>query len=119
MIRRIVSVAFVVVLLIGLIVYSQFRPMLNRVSGFIEADEIRVGSRLGGRVLAVHVEEGEQVAQGRTLVELEPFDLLQRELEAVNSLAALEADYQRLKSGFRPEEVCPSRGSLRAIQGTA
>ena len=50
MIRRIGTVALVILILLGLIVYSQFRPVPNRVSGFIEADEIRVGSRLGGRV---------------------------------------------------------------------
>lgn len=105
MIRRIGVVAIVVLLLIGLIAYSQYSAVPDRVSGFIEADEIRVGSRLGGRVLAVHIEEGEQVVQGRTLVELEPFDLLQREQEAIKSLAAAEAEYQRLKTGFRPEEV--------------
>ncbi len=82
MIRRIGIVAIVVVLLIGLIAYSQVRPARNCVSGFIEADEIRLGSRLGGRVLAVHVAEGQRVQQGQLLVELEPFDLVQREQEA-------------------------------------
>lgn len=109
MVRRILSGAFVVVLLIGLTAYSQFRPLPNRVSGFIEADEIRVGSRLGGRVLAVHVEEGEAVDRGQALVELEPFDLLQREREAAKLLAALEADYQRLTTGLRPEEIAQTK----------
>lgn len=109
MIRRISIVALVIALLIGLIAYSQFRSVPDRVSGFIEADEIRVGSRLGGRVLAVHVEEGQRVEQGRLLVELEPFDLLQRELEAAKSLAAREADYQRLSKGPRPEEIAQAK----------
>jgi multidrug efflux pump subunit AcrA (membrane-fusion protein) len=45
------------------------------VSGFVEADQIRVGSRLGGRVKVVHVEEGQHVEANTTLLELEPFDL--------------------------------------------
>ena len=109
MIRRIGIVALVVVSLIGLIVYSQLRPVPDRVSGFIEADEIRVGSRLGGRVLKVHVVEGERVEQGRLLVELEPFDLLQREQEAAKSLAAIEADVQRLTKGLRPGEIAQAK----------
>jgi HlyD family secretion protein len=109
MIRRIGTVAVLVVSLIGLIVYSQLRPIPNRISGFIEADEIRVGSRLGGRVLDVHVTEGERVERGRLLVELEPFDLLQREQEAAMSLAAIEADYQRLCRGLRPGEIAQAK----------
>ncbi len=109
MIQRVGIVVVVVVLLVGLIAYSQFRPAANHVSGSIEADEIRVGSRIGGRVSAVHVVEGQRVKQGQQLVELEPFDLLEREQEAAMSLAALEADYQRLSAGFRPEEIAQAQ----------
>jgi HlyD family secretion protein len=116
MIRRIGIVAIVVALLVGLVYYSQSRPVPNRVSGFIEADEIRVGSRLGGRVLAVHVVEGQRVKQGETLVDLEPFDLLQREQEAVQSLAGIEADYQRLSAGLRVEEVAQAKARYEQFQ---
>ncbi|MCA9231431.1 MAG: efflux RND transporter periplasmic adaptor subunit [Planctomycetales bacterium] len=109
MIRRLLALLGVVVLLIGIIAYSQYRPALNRVSGFIEADEIRVGSRLGGRVLKVEVQEGEPVTQGQTLIELEPFDLLQRENEALSALAARDADYRRILAGMRPQEVAQAK----------
>ena len=109
MVRRIGIVGLVIVILLGLIAYSQFRPVPNRVSGFIEAYEIRVGSRLGGRVLRVHVDEGQRVQQGETLVELEPYDLLQREQEAAQTLAAHEADYQRLLAGYRGEEIAQAK----------
>jgi multidrug resistance efflux pump len=109
MARRIGIVGGVVAILLGLIYYSQFRPLPNKVSGFIEADEIRVGSRLGGRVLAVHVVEGQRVQQGTSLVDLEPFDLLQRQQEAVKALAEREAEYQRVASGFREEEVAQAK----------
>ncbi|MEX2187008.1 MAG: efflux RND transporter periplasmic adaptor subunit [Pirellulales bacterium] len=109
MIRRLIAISAVVLLLAGLIVYSQFRPLANRVSGFVEADEVRVGSRLGGRVLVVHVEEGQQVTRGQVLVELEPFDLLEREKEAVAALAAFDADYRRRVAGQRPEEIAQAK----------
>lgn len=109
MIRRLIPISIAILLLAGLITYSQYRKPPNRVSGFVEADEIRVGSRVGGRVKAVRVEEGQRVEQGQVLVELEPFDLLQREKEALNSLNALEAEYQRLVAGLRPEEVAQAK----------
>ena len=78
--------------------------MTDKVSGFIEADEIRVGSRVGGRVAAVHVREGQRVEKDQVLVELEPFDLLERLREAEAQLAAQQATLNRLKAGYRPEE---------------
>ena len=95
--------------LAALIVYSQIRPELQRVSGIIETDEIRLGSRVGGRVAKVNVEEGDQIEQGQLLIELEPFDLLEREMAAVRELAAREANYQKLTNGLRPEEVAQAR----------
>ncbi len=109
MVRRISIILAVILVLGGLIAYSQYRTQPNRVSGFIEADEIRVGSRVGGRVLAVHVEEGQRVRRDQVLVELEPYDLLEREKEAAESLAALDADYRKLAAGFRAEEVAQAK----------
>lgn len=116
MTRRLVAILVAVLLLGGLIAYSQFRPEPNRVSGFIEADEIRVGSRVGGRVAGVRVEEGERVEQGQTLLELEPYDLVQRETEAKQQLAALEAEVQKLSEGLRPEEVAQSKARYQQRQ---
>ena len=109
MATRLLLVLLVVAGLGAVIVYSQLRPEPNKVSGFIEADEIRLGSRVGGRVSKVHVEEGQQVAPGQLLLELEPFDLLEREREAALALAAREAEYARVASGLRPEEIAQAK----------
>lgn len=112
MLYRALLIALVVVALGGLVAYSKFRPPPNSVSGFLEADEIRVGSRVGGRVKDVRVEEGEAVSAGQLLVELEPYDLLEREKEAVATLAQREADYLRMKSGFRAEEIAQAESKF-------
>ena len=90
--------------LLGLLLYSQRRVEPFRVSGFIEADELRVGSRVGGRVLRGLVEEGERVPEDGVLFELEPFDLLERRAQAVLRL---------LRSGFRREDVERPRAAVR------
>ncbi|MCA9060072.1 MAG: biotin/lipoyl-binding protein, partial [Planctomycetaceae bacterium] len=79
------------------------------VSGFIEADEIRVGSRLGGRVHRVLAEEGQHVIAGTVLVELEPFDLLEKKAEAEQQVAQVRANLDRLEAGFRPEEIAEAK----------
>lgn len=109
MIRRLIVIVIAVLLLGGLIAYSQFRPQPNHVSGFIEADEIRLGSRVGGRVQAVRVQEGQRVTPGQVLVELEPYDLLERENEAIETLAARDAEYRLLAAPLREEEIAQAK----------
>jgi HlyD family secretion protein len=75
-----------------------------KISGFVEADEIRIGSRVGGRVKTVRAVEGAAVKTGDVLLELEPYDLAERRAEAVAEAAARHAEHARLVAGARPEE---------------
>ncbi|MEZ6063026.1 MAG: efflux RND transporter periplasmic adaptor subunit [Planctomycetaceae bacterium] len=95
--------------LIAALVYSQERGSELVVSGFVEADEIRVGSRVGGRIAAVHIEEGQQVSAGDVLLELDPFDLQERLAAAEHSLARAAANHRQLVDGFRTEEIAQAR----------
>ena len=98
--------------LITLLWLSQRSEPALKVSGFVEADEIRVGSRVGGRVKSVHVEEGQTVERGDPLVELEPFDLLDRLSEAQALHAQSRATLARLQAGFRAEEVAQAKARV-------
>ncbi len=82
---------------------AQTTPFI--VSGFLEADVVRVGSRVGGRVAETCVAEGQQVPTGTVLFRIAPFDLQQRQAQAQAELAAHQADLSRLHAGFRTEEV--------------
>jgi len=113
--RFIVSLIAAAVL-IGLLVYSQQTSGPLVVSGFIEADEIRVGSRVGGRVLKVLVSEGQAVTTDQVLVQLEPFDLLERKAEAEQMVAVASAAHDKLVAGSRPEEVGQAEARVRQIQ---
>ncbi len=79
------------------------------VSGFIESDAIRVGSRVGGRVAEVSAAEGKRVAPGDMLFRLDPFDLNEQLAQAKASLAAVEAEHARLSAGYRKEEIEQAR----------
>jgi HlyD family secretion protein len=113
---RILVVLIFVAVLTGLIFYSQVRPVSQHVSGFIEADEIRLCSRVGGRVQEVLVEEGQQVEAGQLLVKLEPFDLIEQLKEAEANLAARSAELKRLEAGYRPEEVGQAKSHYDQLQ---
>src|SRR3954468_872070 len=91
MLLRVGILAAVVVILLGYLVYTQHHREPLKVSGFVEADEIRVGSRVGGRVAKTIADEGATVKTGDVLVELEPYDLLARQAQANAQLAVAQA----------------------------
>lgn len=102
--------------LVGLLLWSQQKTGPLQVSGYIEAHDIRIGSRVGGRVRAVHVDEGQTVRQGDTLVELEPFDLPQRRDEATARCDQLKAQLDELITGPRKQEIEAARAQLAESQ---
>lgn len=115
MIQRIAIGFVAIALLLGLLVYSQMRVEPLKVSGYVEADEIRLGSRVGGRVKAVHCQEGQTVTAGTLLLELEEFDLLAKKAEATAQVAASEAELARMKNGFRTEEIAQAQARVERL----
>ena len=103
--KRIFFLSGLAALIVIWLFWQQARAPDFIVSGFIEADQIRVGSQVGGRVAEVFAEEGDRMQQGEVLFRLEPFDLEAISAKADSNLAAAQAEYARLTAGFRPEEV--------------
>jgi len=83
------------------------------ISGIIEADDIHVGSKVGGRVLKVAVNEGQAVKAGETLVLLEPRELNAALAEAQASLRQAEAKFALLSAGYRKEEIEQAEAAAR------
>lgn len=102
---RLLLFGLAALLLAGLLILSRWRTEPLVISGFIEAHDIRLGSRVGGRVAKVDADEGDHVKTGQVLIELEPFDLESREDEARAQLAAAQAEASRMRAGFRTEEI--------------
>ena len=99
----------VVLALAGWLPWQQTRVEPFVVSGFIRADISRIGSRVGGRIAEVLVDEGSKVAKGQSLIRIDPFDLNAQLANAKSILAALESELARLTAGFRPEEIEQAR----------
>jgi membrane fusion protein YbhG len=78
-------------------------------SGSIEARDVQVGSLVGGRVTAVHVDEGSAVTAGQPIVTLEP-DLLDLQIrEQESRIAQARARLSLALEGARPEQIARAR----------
>jgi len=73
-------------------------------SGTVEARNIRVGSKIAGRIDQVLVREGDRVKPGQVLV---TFD--DKELQA--SLQQSRAAAEKAQRGYRPEEIAEARAA--------
>ena len=75
-----------------------------RVSGHVEATEVQVAPEVGGRLLALEVDEGDRVAAGQVIARLDTRDTelaIAREAER----AQADAQLRLLRAGSRSEDV--------------
>ena len=119
--KRQVLIAVVVGALVVVGAGYGWRSMLDNrgefvISGIIEADDIHVGSKVGGRVLKVAVKEGQAVKAGDTLVLLEPRDLDAALAGAQASLRQADAKLALLNAGYRKEEIEQAEAAVRQAQ---
>lgn len=83
------------------------------ISGIIEADDIHVGSKIGGRVLKVVARRGQLVKAGEVLVLLEPQELNASLSEAQAALRQAQAKLALLSTGYRQEEIDQAEAAVR------
>lgn len=86
-------------------------------SGTVEARDITVGSRTGGRVKEVLVQEGDHVAGGQALIVLEPGDSEAQKQQAEGELNEALANQSKVEAGARPEEI--AEATARASEASA
>jgi HlyD family secretion protein len=81
-------------------------------SGFIEAEEISIAPELGGRVVELLVDEGDEVETGQVLVRLDG-TLLEAQIEAAQAtLDVARAGLVQAQAGARLEQIRQAEAAL-------
>lgn len=86
------------------------------VSGFIEADEASVRSEVGGRIVHLGADEGDEVKEGQIVVRLDDSLLQAKIKKAEAELALAEANLAQIKAGARPETVAHAQAVLHQAE---
>jgi len=81
-------------------------------SGFIEAEEVAIASELGGRVLELLADEGEEVETGQVLVRLDGTLLEAQVGVAQAALDVAQAGLAQAQAGARPEQIRQAEAAL-------
>jgi membrane fusion protein YbhG len=85
-------------------------------SGTLEARNISVGSKVGGRISKVLVAEGDHVQAGQVLVTFEDSELNARLLQARGRYEQAKAVYAKLLNGSRPEDIAEAKATGKASE---
>ena len=85
-------------------------------SGTIEVREVTISPELGGRITAIHVNEGDQVAAGQVLVEFDTTLLTGQLAQAQAGLAAAQANYDLLLAGASSAQLAAAEAGISRAQ---
>ena len=88
------------------------------VSGTLEARNINVGSKEGGRVAKVLASEGDRLEANQLLVTFDDAELAARVLQARGKLEQAQANLAKMLHGSRPEEIEEAQAAGRLPDGS-
>lgn len=95
------------------------RPPENSFQGYVEGEFVHVASSEAGRLENLPVSRGDRVAAGTPLFSLESEHEAAARRQALEQVAAAEAQLQDLQSGKRPQELDVVRAQLAQAEAEA
>jgi HlyD family secretion protein len=87
-------------------------------SGTIEADIVAITSEIGGRIIAFHADEGDEVKPGELLVELDPATLEAQRDQQQAALVAARANLADVSAPPRPEAVAAAQADVQQAEAS-
>jgi len=112
----------IVIVLLALAAFSIYRWKVDQrgdpdhltVSGTVEADEVDIGSKLGGRLTTLLAHEGDAVTKGQLLASFDTDELSARQRQLSAGKTVAEAQAPKLKNGPRSQELAQARAGVAA-----
>ncbi len=92
------------------------REDVLRLQGTVEIQEVRLGSKIGGRIAEVRIREGDMVQTGQVLVRFEAPELEAQREQWLARVQGMSAALDKMRSGARAEEREAADASAEAAQ---
>ncbi len=86
--------------------------------GNVEVRQVNLGFKVPGRIEVLHVDEGDTVRSGEVLASLEKVYFQDTLAQMRAQLGQSEANYNKLKTGNRPEEIAEARALVAEREAT-
>jgi membrane fusion protein (multidrug efflux system) len=106
------GIVILAVVIAGWSWYRQYTKYYSTDDAYIDADRVSVSSKILGRILSIHADEGDTVTMGRLLVELDSSDLVAQRIQAlaardqaIAAVAQANAKYELDQKTIRVQEI--------------
>lgn len=94
--------------------YNQLHEKdLLTLQGNVDIRQVELGFRVGGRLIEMHFEEGDNVTKGAILAKLDQIPYIEQRNTAASRLKEAQAQLLRTQRGNRPQEIQEARARLR------
>lgn len=93
-------------------IVGKIKPILNFTGNIRSSDEVRVSSRIAGKIESIYVKEGDAVKKGMMLVKLDQTDFILSKNDAQSRLDLAKVRLSELMSGSRPQEIKQAEAQL-------
>jgi multidrug resistance efflux pump len=116
--KIVASLVTLTVLIASVVAFAYFWPATRelKLSGEVQAREIRNGSRFGGRVEHLFVHEGQEVKAGQLLIEFDDTDLQAKIADAKATLSQAQAQEKMLAKGADLGQLRQAGASVQQAQ---
>ena len=111
-------VALVVVAVAGLSIWYLLRGEPLLVQGEVDATRLDIAARVDGRVAAIPVERGQNVAAGAVLVKIDNPETLAKNEQAIAAKIVAEAQLANVRVGTRAEVIAARKAELERAQAS-
>jgi HlyD family secretion protein len=91
----------------------------NRVTGYVEATDVRVAPEVGGRVVEVAVAEGDRVVAGALVARIDTANIELALQRATADRQQVQAQLELLLAGSRAEDIRQAESQLGSAHGDA
>jgi HlyD family secretion protein len=113
-----IIVALIVVALAGLSIWYLLRGEPLLVQGEVDATRLDIAARVDGRVAAIPVERGENVAAGAVLVKIDNPETVAKNDQAIAAKIVAGAQLANIKVGTRVEVIAARKAELERAQAS-
>ena len=110
------------IFLVGLVAWLSYSHWLNSysdkliLSNSVEAKDVKVSSKVGGRISKIYIKEGDKVQKGQKLLELEGNEIVAQLEQAKANYAKSLSDLSDLIMGARPQEIAQASAQSLKIK---
>lgn len=113
------AIIVLILALLGLGLWLSYRSSTDQIQAMVDAREIRITSKVSGRIATFHVEEGQSVQKGQLLYTVDSPEVTARSQQAGGALIAAEATASKANEGARAEDIRAAEAQWRRAQAAA